>query len=180
MPLATDIHVRLDVSRSYDAARHQATLTLKAYVGDKFPGVSVSGATWLSGKATITTATDHNVSTGQYVTITGISPAGYNGTYQVTKKTSDSFEYALGTNPGSAGSGGTVGTCSLNHLQNLASDLSSLCPTRGATVAQDGIVINDVNGPALSGIYVGFTNSRGTSSNDNQDISITNLLLRSY
>jgi hypothetical protein len=36
MPKDTDIHVRLDVNRSYDAARHQATLTLRAYIGDNF------------------------------------------------------------------------------------------------------------------------------------------------
>ena len=36
MPFDTDIHVRLDVSRSYDAAKRQATLTLRAYVGDNF------------------------------------------------------------------------------------------------------------------------------------------------
>ena len=36
MPLDTDIHVRLDVGRSYDASTHQATLTLRAYIGDNF------------------------------------------------------------------------------------------------------------------------------------------------
>jgi hypothetical protein len=36
MPPDTDIHVRLDVNRSYDATRHQATLTLRAYIGDNF------------------------------------------------------------------------------------------------------------------------------------------------
>jgi hypothetical protein len=36
MPQDRDIHVRLDVNRSYDAARHQATLTLRAYIGDNF------------------------------------------------------------------------------------------------------------------------------------------------
>jgi hypothetical protein len=36
MPFDTDIHVRLDVSRSYDASKHQATLTLRAYIGNTF------------------------------------------------------------------------------------------------------------------------------------------------
>ena len=36
LPTGTDIHVRLDIIRSYDTTRHQATLSLKAYIGDTF------------------------------------------------------------------------------------------------------------------------------------------------
>ena len=35
-PYDTTIHVRLDITRSYDALKHTATLTFKGYVGDTF------------------------------------------------------------------------------------------------------------------------------------------------
>ena len=110
MPPDTDIHVRLDVSRSYDAARHQATLTLRAYIGDTF---------------------------------------------------------AL------------AGNCGLADFKNFSRDLSALCPIRTPTIEQNGIVVNDVAGPALRNIYFGYSTSRGSSVNDNETIRIQNLILRS-
>jgi len=110
MPLASDIHVRLDITRAYDATAKRATFTLKAYVDNLFP---------------------------------------------------------LSNN------------CLSSDFQNMARDLSAFCPLRTPTIEQDNIVINDVSGPALSNIYVGFTTARGTSSSDNQNISIYNLLVRS-
>jgi len=110
MPTDTDIHVRVDLVRGYDATKHQATLTMKAYVGDTF---------------------------------------------------------AL------------TGNCGQTEFTNFARDLADLCPQRAATVAQDGIVINDVAGPALAQVYFGFTTGRGSSANDNETIILKNLILRS-
>jgi hypothetical protein len=109
MPLDTDIHVRLDVSRSYDAIKHQATVTLRAYIGDNF----------------------------------------------------------------------STGNCGLADFKNFARDLSVLCPIRTPTIEQNGIVVNDVAGPALRNIYFGYSTARGSSSNDNETIHIQNLILRS-
>lgn len=109
MPFDTDIHVRLDVSRSYDASKHQATLTLRAYVGDNF----------------------------------------------------------------------STGNCGLADFKNFARDLSELCPIRTPTIEQNGIVVNDVAGPALRNIYFGYSTARGSSVNDNETIHIQNLILRS-
>lgn len=109
-PLDTTIHVRLDITRSYDATRHQAVLTLKGYVGDTF---------------------------------------------------------AL------------VGNCGQADFQNLARDLSELCPVRTPTIEQDGITVNDAAGPALANIYLGFTTARSASAGDNEIINIRNLILRS-
>lgn len=109
MPLDTDIHVRLDVSRTYDAGKHQATLTLRAYMGDNF----------------------------------------------------------------------STGNCGLADFKNLARDLSALCPTRTPTIEQNGIVVNDVAGPALRNVYFGYSTARGSSANDNETIHVQNLILRS-
>jgi hypothetical protein len=110
MPYDTDINVRIDIVRSYDAAKHQATVTLKAYMGDTF---------------------------------------------------------AL------------TGNCVLSDFQNFSRDLSDLCPTRTPTLEQDGIVVNDVAGPALANIYLGFTTARSATASDNLGLSISDLLLRS-
>lgn len=185
------------------------------------PGAYVSGG-WASA--------------GDRVSISGISPAGYNGTYPITVTGANQFTYALATNPGGSfdnttfatsgfstvkspyfPAGGALPTsstiyvrldltrgynasakqatftlkayidnlfpvasvCSAADFQNLSRDLSFLCPSRTPTIEQDGIVINDVSGPAMSSIYVGFTTARGSSTADNQNVSISNILLRS-
>ena len=110
MPADTDIHVRIDVARSHAPARRQATLTLRAYVGDSFAA---------------------------------------------------------------------AGNCVLNDFRNLARDIKALCPARAPTIAQDGIVIDDVAGPALANVYLGFTTARGTAAGDHQAIAISDLLVRS-
>lgn len=110
MPLTTDIHVRVDIVRGYDNTRRQATVSLKAYVGDTF---DISG------------------------------------------------------------------NCLLSDFKNLALDIAKLCPTRTPTLAQNGITINDLAGPALANVFLGFTTARGVSSNDNQSVQIKNLILRS-
>ena len=75
---------------------------------------SVSGATWSftssGGQVTITTSTAHNLSVGQKVYVSGITPAGYNGVYKVLVSglTTVQFSYLLSTNPGFYVSGGSI------------------------------------------------------------------------
>jgi hypothetical protein len=45
-PQSGVIHVRLDVTRSYSASAHQATLTMKAYVADSFGNYDTSNTTY--------------------------------------------------------------------------------------------------------------------------------------
>ena len=196
----------------------------------------IASAAWASGTVTVTTAINHGLSTGEMVNVSGISPAGYNGSYPVTATDATHFTYALATNLGGSFTGGTFAVpgiatvkspyfpagglmplasdihvrldvsraydvltkratltlkayvnslfpladnCLSSDFQNLARDLSFFCPLRTPTIEQDNIVINDVNGPAFANFYIGFTTARGTSSSDNQDISIYDLLLRS-
>ena len=51
------------------------------------------------------TATNHNLVTGDWVTITGASPAGYNLTAQITRTSAVTFNYTLASDPGAGGSG---------------------------------------------------------------------------
>jgi hypothetical protein len=67
---------------------------------------SITGATWASGQATFTSSNTFVM--GQTVTVTGVTPAGYNGSYTVVSATGSSFVVALATNPGAYSSGGSA------------------------------------------------------------------------
>jgi hypothetical protein len=64
----------------------------------------IVGATWgssLGGTATITTGFAHGFSVGQQVTIAGMTPTGFNGTFVITSVNSlNQFRYALAVDPG--------------------------------------------------------------------------------
>lgn len=51
------------------------------------------------------TATNHNLVTGDWVTVSGASPAGYNLTAQITRTSAVTFNYTLASDPGASGSG---------------------------------------------------------------------------
>ena len=70
------------------------------------------------------------------------------------------------------------GNCSQTDFKNFARDLAELCPLRTPTFEQNGIVVNDLAGPALGKIYFGFTTGRSASAGDNETIIIRNLILR--
>ncbi len=67
----------------------------------------VTKATWASGFATITVSSNI-INTGSTVTVSGMAPSGYNGTYRVASATGTTMSYALTANPGSYSSGGTA------------------------------------------------------------------------
>ncbi|MGH9405264.1 MAG: hypothetical protein ACRD3D_05420 [Terriglobia bacterium] len=71
---------------------------------------TVKGATWSSpqgGTATLTIGSN-SLAAPETVTVSGVSPAGYNGTFSVITETSNTITYALPTNPGNYASGGSV------------------------------------------------------------------------
>lgn len=66
---------------------------------------TVTKATWTSGIATITMSSNI-INIGSAVTVSGVSPSRYNGTYKVAAATGTTIRYALKTNPGTYISGG--------------------------------------------------------------------------
>ena len=72
--------------------------------------VSVASATWSGGTATINTSAAHGLTTGDYVEINGVTPSGYNVRGVATVSDTDTFTIAIGSDPGSYTSGGTVST----------------------------------------------------------------------
>lgn len=67
--------------------------------------LTVNSLTRVTTTATATTSATHNLVTGDWVTITGASPAGYNLTAQITRTGFATFTYTLAADPGASGSG---------------------------------------------------------------------------
>jgi hypothetical protein len=70
--------------------------------------VSVSAATWSGGTATIDCSAVHGLTSGDKVSISGVSPDGYNVVGEVTVTDTDSFEIDISSDPGTYSTGGTV------------------------------------------------------------------------
>jgi hypothetical protein len=74
--------------------------TLGQYEGaSNVTGATISTITFVTTTATLTTAENHNLVTGDYVTISGATPAAYNGTFAVTVTGNTTFEYTMLTTP---------------------------------------------------------------------------------
>ena len=68
---------------------------------------TITGTTWASQVATAN-CTGHTLAVGDKTTIADVNPSGYNGQVIVTGvPDANTFTYALATDPGSAGTGGT-------------------------------------------------------------------------
>ena len=90
-----------------NALRAQGTYLQRGTASTATPqtitSITASGTT-----ATVTTGTAHGLTTGANVTITGATPAAYNGTYAITVLTSTTFTYVASAAPGGAAT--VVGT----------------------------------------------------------------------
>lgn len=70
---------------------------------------TLTAATWSGGLVTATTTSAHGVYPGQYFTIVGCTPDGYNGTFlALTGTTGSTLVYAVTTNPGAISVAGTL------------------------------------------------------------------------
>lgn len=71
-------------------------------------GQTISSITNSSLTATLTTASAHGLSTGNFVTVSGAVPSAYNGEYAITVTGANTFTYTMTTTP--AGSATTLGS----------------------------------------------------------------------
>lgn len=76
------------------------------YIGQAplITGETISSITRVTTTATLTTAADHGLATGDVVRVSGASPAQYNGTFTITVTTPTAFEYTMASDPGSSAS----------------------------------------------------------------------------
>ena len=84
--------------------------------------VNISSITWATNVATVTTSSAHGIPSGDtvQVIITGVLPAGYNGTFLATSTGTTTFTYPLLANPGSYVSGGTETLEDVSELVAMA------------------------------------------------------------
>ncbi|HDH1787315.1 TPA: hypothetical protein PIV34_005097 [Klebsiella quasipneumoniae subsp. similipneumoniae] len=94
---------------AWDFVNNQVTTAAAA----AFAGADIdtTAVTYSNGVATATTASAHGLTAGQYVKISGVAPAAYNGTVVVlTVGSATTFTYAPASAPGgSATTQGTIG-----------------------------------------------------------------------
>ncbi|ELO9326812.1 hypothetical protein QU508_001630 [Escherichia coli] len=94
---------------AWDFVNNQVTTAAAA----AFSGANIdtTAVTYSNGVATATTASAHGLTAGQYVKISGVYPAAYNGTVVVlTVPSTTTFTYAPASAPGgSATTQGTIG-----------------------------------------------------------------------
>ena len=89
------------------SVRYNTTLqTFEGY--STYSGQTISTITRVTTTATLTTAANHNLTTGAFVTVSGAVPAEYNGTFSITVTTPTAFTYTMLATP--SGSASTVGS----------------------------------------------------------------------
>lgn len=82
--------------------------TTNQYEGNsQVAGETVDTLTYVTTTATLTTLTNHNLTTGTWVTVSGASPSAYNGVFQITVTGDKTFTYTMASNPGANATGGS-------------------------------------------------------------------------
>ncbi len=73
-------------------------------------GISLENLTWSLGSVSAQTSVPHGFNVGAtiYLTISGVSPSGYNGIYECLITSPNTFSYDISTYPGSVSNVGSV------------------------------------------------------------------------
>jgi hypothetical protein len=86
--------------------------------GSAFGNASVvNNASWSANTATFMTSTAHGFTTNDRVTVSGVTPTGYNSTYQITVGNSVSFTSTLVGDPGAFSAAGSVVAAEYQNIQ---------------------------------------------------------------
>lgn len=93
-------------------------ITTAAAAGFAGADIATTAVTYASGVATATTASAHGLTAGQYVKLSGVVPAAYNGTVVVLSvPTTTTFTYVPASTPGGAATTqGTIGAVAVADI----------------------------------------------------------------
>ncbi|QXB19807.1 hypothetical protein [Lelliottia amnigena] len=93
-------------------------ITTASAAGFAGADIATTAVTYASGVATATTASAHGLTAGQYVKLSGVVPAAYNGTVVVLSvPTTTTFTYAPVSTPGGAATTqGTIGAVAVADI----------------------------------------------------------------
>jgi len=117
---------------------------------------TISTITRAGTLATLTTAAPHGLSTGNYVTVIGTTPAGFSGTYMVTVTGASTFTYVMAADPGANASVvGTYVTIAITGVDPRLLIHVNLYASRVFFIEKDSarfwyLPVNTVTGAALS------------------------------
>ena len=128
------------------------------YLPTAVSAATISNASWNVGTdlVTVTTSAAHNLQAGQLVTIAGVTPSSYNGTFVILSvPTSTTFTYGLLADPGTYTSGGTA-------------QVDQAAFTEGGTATTSSYVTNSVDGHSLE--IAGNDAAPGTSLSSAQSV----------
>ena len=93
--------------------------------------ISISAITWTADVATVSTVSNHSLSTGDYVEVEQVTPDIFNGVYQVIVTSPTEFTYPKVENPGSYLTGGIVTFGVINESGFLELDVNAAAYTTG-------------------------------------------------
>jgi hypothetical protein len=95
VPVGTTVQQPIPIAGSI---RYNSSISQYEGAGN-VTGASIASITRLATVATLTTSTSHGLTTGDYITVSGASPAAYNGTYAVTVTGPTTLEYTMAVTP---------------------------------------------------------------------------------
>jgi hypothetical protein len=103
--------------------------------GQRFANnVPASGLSVSAGTVTVTTNAPHGFAAGQSVTISGVSPVGYNGTYSIVAvPTATTFTYASGTTGSSSAAMQLNNALPISTLTANTTTVTATCTGHGLT-----------------------------------------------
>lgn len=111
--------------------------------------IASTSVTRVTTTATFTCASAHGYTTGDLVTVAGVTPAGYNGTFQITVTGSTTFTYVMPADPGGSA---TVQGNVTHQAHGLPSDFQSYVPD---TMLMDNN-LNDVIAPETAANWADY------------------------
>jgi hypothetical protein len=165
-PAVATIVTKLIANQTADALNYQSSASVvlggrnanaQIYTGSTTPlttavGGATTSASGAGGYATITTTSAHNLAVGDRITVAGITPTGYNGTYIVTGVSTNAISYVNATTGGQT----VAGTVSVDAQASIV--------TRSAATA--GLIVRGVTGQSSSLFQVQNVNATGLLSVD--------------
>lgn len=178
---ATVYHVRLDITRTHDSANGAAVLTMKAYIGDQGGSLpdtcSISDFKDLSRDLSAicpyrtTTLQQNSVPVSD---LASISAASWDSGTQVVTVTT-AAAHGLVTGGTIKLSGATPTAYNGSHTINVtgSNTFTYLLNSNPGTWTSGGVI------EPLAYLFFGFTTARGNTNADDQNVVISNLLLRS-
>ena len=117
---------------------------------------TISSATAAGATGTITFLTTHGLTTGQYITLFNMNPAGWNGQWQITVTSSTTLTVTLGSSPGNAtspygtavvSSAITIGTITVGNMWQTTFASAPITASVIGTVLSPGLLPQNATTP---------------------------------